>query len=87
MDIDKLFQTLDDDVRVLRDAVECDLYGTRSIVGDQVLKIEHQIKDIKCHLTKRSSRAAGACACYFLNKQLINAHPDCPVHRIKPPPA
>jgi len=56
MNIDKLFETLEDDVKVLRDAIECGLYGTRSIVADQVLKIEHQIKSIKRHLSNKSSR-------------------------------
>ena len=56
MDINNLFKTLESDVKVLRDAIECRLYGTRSIVADQVLKIEHQIKSIKRHLTEASPR-------------------------------
>jgi len=61
MDIEKLFETLEGDVRVLRNAIECGLYGTRSIVADQVLKIEHQIKSIKRHLSDKSSRPDESC--------------------------
>lgn len=75
---ENIFESLDHEVAILRKAIEDGVYGTRSIVGDQCLRIESEICNLKktvAHLTSRSSRAAGTCADWK----------DCPLY--KPPPA
>jgi hypothetical protein len=61
---ENIFESLDHEVSILRKAIEDGIYGTRSIVGDQCLRIESEIINLKktvAHLTRQSSRQTNAC--------------------------